>query len=603
LSFDRAIALRPDHAGAFNNRGSALVELQRPQDALASYNRAIALNPSDPEFFHNRANVLRDLDRPREALANYDHAIALNPRHADSYNNRGLVLSELRRLDEALASYDRAVALKPDYAVGFANRAAVLRVLNRSDDALASYEKAFELNPTLKYLEGARLHAKLQICDWSNYADDCAHLVSNVASGNPASVPFEFIAAVSSPTEALTCAKLFACDRYPASSTPLWNGEIYAHDRIRIAYLSADFHNHATACLMAGLFECHDRFRFETIAMSFGLEKDDPMRQRLKSSFDRYLDVSTLSEKAIAQKVRSLDVDIVVDLKGFTKNARTGIFAYRPAPIQVNYLGYPGTMGVDYIDYIIADKVVLPFDQKAFYREKIVHLPDCYQVNDSKRRIAAGTSTRAQAGLPESGFVFCCFNNGFKITPALFGIWMRLLKSVEGSVLWLLEDNRAARTNLCREAAAQGVDPARIVFAARIGTDDHLARHRLADLFLDTLPYGAHTTASDALWAGLPLLTCLGTTFPGRVGASLLQALGLPELIAESLADYERLALAFARDAPALAALKAKLARNRESEPLFDTKRFTHALEAAFAHMHDRHKNGLPPMHFAVPEG
>jgi protein O-GlcNAc transferase len=419
-------------------------------------------------------------------------------------------------------------------------------------------------------------------------------------NGLPASSPFPLLAIPTSAGVQLECAKRYSADQHAASSAPLWRGQRYSHDRIRVAYLSADLHAHATAQLMAGLFEQHDKSRFETIAMSFGPALDSDMRQRLVRSFDRFIDVRALSDEAIAELIYSMEADIAVDLKGFTRDARTNILAKRPAPIQVSYLGYPGTMGANYIDYLIADRVVVPDDQHNAFSEKVVCLPDSYQVNDTHRRNAAITPSRTEAGLPEGGFIFCCFNNNFKITPDVFDVWMRLLKEIEGSVLWLIAGNSVAPANLRREAALRGVAAERLIFAPRTGSEDHLARHRLADLFLDTYYCNAHTTASDALWAGVPVLTCSGATFAGRVAGSLLTAVGLPELITHSLDDYEVLALKLARDPALLAALRQKLACHRETYPLFNTERFARHIEAAYIEMWERCQRGEPPQSFAV---
>jgi predicted O-linked N-acetylglucosamine transferase (SPINDLY family) len=359
-----------------------------------------------------------------------------------------------------------------------------------------------------------------------------------------------------------------------------------------VAYLSADFHDHATAYLMAEFFERHDSTRFETIAISFGPDRQDGMRQRLRQAFGQFIDVRGHSDAEVAQLLRSLEVDIAVDLKGYTQDCRTGILARRCAPVQVNYLGFPGTMGAPYIDYIVGDATVTPPGCERFYTEHIVRLPHSYQVNDRQRAIAAQTPTRQQQGLPDEGFVFACFNNNYKITPEVFGIWMRLLAQVQGSVLWLLADNDAAPAHLRSEAAARGIDSRRLVFAPRAPLPEHLARHRLADLFLDTLPYNAHTTASDALWAGLPVLTCLGASFAGRVAASLLRAAGLPELVATSLADYEALAFALATTPGRLAALRARLERSRLECPLFDTAAFVRSMERAYEEMVRRARAG-----------
>jgi predicted O-linked N-acetylglucosamine transferase (SPINDLY family) len=389
-------------------------------------------------------------------------------------------------------------------------------------------------------------------------------------------------------------------DECPASPQKLWRGERYAHDRIRLAYLSTDLRAHAVGFLIVGAFEHHDKSRFETTGISLGADDKSETRARIEAAFDRFINVGEKSDNEVGTLLREMEIDIVVDLNGFTGHPRTRILAQRPAPIQVNYLGYPGTMGADYIDYIIADPIVITPNEEPYYTEKIAYLPETYQANDSRRRRVERQPTRAEAGLPETGFVFSSFNNTYKVSPEMFAIWMRLLARVEGSVLWLLEDNEFAAANLRREAAARSVNPDRLIFAPRTRPESHLARQTLADLFLDTLPYNAHTTASDALWAGLPVITTPGTTFPGRVAASLLTAIGLPELIAPSLDDYERLALTLARDPDALAAVKAKLASHRESFPLFDTKRFTRHLEAAFRKMWERHRQGLPPQTFAV---
>jgi protein O-GlcNAc transferase len=413
-------------------------------------------------------------------------------------------------------------------------------------------------------------------------------------------MPFENVAVSGSPRDQLECARLWIGDTCPARATPLWSGQRYRHDRIRLAYLSADFHEHAIAYLVAGLFEQHDRTRFDTIGISFCPDRDSEIRTRLKSSVGRFIDVRNKTDLEAAALLRDMEVDVAVDLTGLTGGSRPGMLALRPAPIQVNYLGYPGTMGADYIDYVIADRTVIPESDRPHYSEKVVYLPDTYAAADSRRRIADPTTSRAEAGLPETGFVFCSFNNSYKITPCMFDIWMRLLREIDGSVLWLLAADEAAVANLRREASARGVAADRLVFAQRTPVADHLARHALADLFLDTLPYNAHTTASDALWAGLPLVTCPGSTFAGRVAASLLNAVGLPEFVTHSLEDYAALALRLARDCDFLTATKSKLAQNRGTHPLFDTARFTRNIEAAYERMWALFQNGEPAAGFDV---
>jgi len=596
---DLAIALNPTVAELHNNRGSALKEVRRPEEALASYGNAIALDSNYANAFYNRGNVLKDLQRFEEALADYDRAIALNPDHAESLNNRGIALRGLRRLDEAVASYDRAIALRPADASFFCNRGHVLTDMKRFDAAAASYHQAMALNPNIDFVPGLHLHAKMHACDWTGFDAECATINAAVESGRAAAVPFQLLAMPSSAAIQHQCARLYVSNQYPALA-PLWRGERYRHDRMRIAYLSSDLSDHAVGYLIIGLFEQHDKARFETFAMSFAPPSDSEMRHRVMRAFDHFTDVYMLSDAATAESIRRLEVDILVDLQGFTRDARVNILARRPAPIQVNYLGYPGTMGADYVDYLIADRVVLPEEQRAHYSENVVYMPDSYQANDVGRRIGTVAPSRAQAGLPETGLVFCSFNNNFKITPDIFDVWMRLLRAIDGSVLWLLAGNASAPGNLRREAAQRGIAPERLIFAPTMTLENHLARHRLADLFLDTLYYNAHTTASDALWVGLPVLTCAGGTFAGRVAASLLSAIGLPELITYSLDDYEAQALRLARDPVLLASIRDKLAMHRLSHPLFDTERFTRNIEAAYATMWERFQRGEPPQSFSV---
>ncbi len=584
-SFDQALALNPGYVQALYGRGSALAKLHRPREALIDLDRALALKPDDSEALIVRGHVLKELSRYEESLASYDRALALKPDHGEALVKRGNVLFDLKRHEQALTSYDRALAINPDDAEAHNSRGAVLHELKRSEEALASFEKAVATEPDHPHAFGGALGAAMVICDWTKKAKLAGELEAQIIERKSFIPPFMLLGCSGNPSLQLQCAKNFIQDKIPARPAPLYKGAVWHHDRIRIAYLSADFHRHATAYLITELFELHERSRFEVLGVSFGPDDGSTMRTRVTGAFDQFHDVRSRSDREVAELLNELQVDIAVDLKGFTTDCRPGILAHRPAPIQVNYLGYPGTMGADFIDYVVADKVVLPCDQQLFFTEKIVHLPDCYQVNDSKRKIAAQMPQRRDAGLPEQGFVFCCFNNNHKITAPVFDVWMRILRKVEGSVLWLLRDNHSAERNLHMEAAARGVDPARLVFADRLNLDEHLARHRLADLFLDTIPFNAHTTASDALWAGLPLLTCRGESFAGRVAASLLHAIGLPELVTNGLEDYEALALKLAIDPPLLKTVRLKLEQNRLRNPLFDTDRFRRHIEAAYTIM------------------
>jgi protein O-GlcNAc transferase len=600
-SYDRALVVRPGYAEALCHRGNLLCELGRRAEALASYEQALAIKPDYAEALYNLGNALCALERHAEALAGYERALAIRPDYAEAFFNRGYALCALERHAEALASYDWALAIKANYPEARYARGTTLLDLQRYEEAIEEFERLRLAAPDYEYAQGQLLNAKLCSCDWQNYDRDVALIKNEVAAGKRAIFPFTMLAASDSPSAQLQCAKTYGSDQYAVSEKAVWNGERYCHERIRVAYLSADFHDHATAYLIAGLIEAHDRTRFETVAISFGPDNEDRLRARLKHAFDRFLDVSRNVDYETARLLKDLEIDIAVDLKGYTRGGRTGIFSFRPAPVQVNWLGFPGTLGLDYIDYIIADRFVIPEDAHAFYTEQVVYLPDSYYPTDGGLQISGETPTRAAAGLPEAGFVFCSFNNNYKISPAVFDVWMRLLNQVEGSVLWLLEGSAAAVRNLRQNAAVRGVDQDRLVFAPRMRLDDHLARQRLAGLVLDTLPYNAHTTASDALWAGVPVVTCLGSTFVGRVAASLLNAVGLPELITGALAEYETLALQLARDPGLLTTLKAKLARNRQTFPLFDTDRLRRHIESAYQTMWERCQEGLPPASFTVP--
>ena len=634
-SYDKALTIKPDHVAALNNRGNTLQELGRPLEALASYDRALAIQPAHAQSIYNRGIVLRELQRPAEALASFDRVLSIKPDHVDALNNRGVVLRVLNRPLEALASYDRALSIKPGYVDVLNNRASALRDLKRPAEALAtidhalaiepdhadtlcnrgialrdlkrpaeslaSFEAALAIAPDHRYAFAGMAYAALAICDWARTAVIAGELESRVAQRHSVIPPFTLLGYGSDPSVQLECARWSIESEIPVAAQPPRKAATRPDDKLRIAYLSTDFRRHPVASLIAELIELHDRARFEVVGISYGPDDQSDLRERLVRAFDQFHDVRSRSDRDVAELLNHMQVDIAVDLSGRTQDARLGILAHRPAPVQATYLGYAGTTGAGFIDYVIADRTVLPFDQQPFYTEKIVHLPDCFQANDSTRKIAAATPTRSEAGLPDGGFVFCCFNNNFKITRPVFDVWIRLLRAVAGSVLWLSQDNAEAKENLHKAAAARGVDPARLIFAPRVeGDDEHLARHRLADLFVDTLPYNAHATASDALWAGLPLLTCRGASFAGRVAASLLHAAGLPELATNDLAEYEALALRLAADAALLGAFRHRLAQNRTACPLFDTDRFRRHIEEAYTTMWELQRRGENPRSFSV---
>ena len=637
-SFDRVLAITPNHVEALNNRGSMLQELKRPAEALASFEQALAIRPDYVEALYNRGNALQDLNRAAAALPSYDHALALKPDHAQAlynrgnalrnlhrraeavgsfdralaikpdyvvaHNNRGLVLRDLGRFAEALESFERALTIEPDFADAHYNRGVVLRNLSRFAEAVASFERALAIEPDHRHAFSEMADAALSLCDWARTETFAGELEARIAQPSSIISPFTFLGYGGELPLQLECARRYVGNQLPSSVVPLSKEAALDHAKIRIAYLSSDFRQHPVACLIAGLFERHDRTRFEIAGISTGPDDRSDMRARLVQAFDRFHDVQSKSDLDAAKLLNDLDIDILVDLNGHTLGSRLGILARRPAPIQVSYLGYAGTMGADFVDYVLADETVLPVDQQPFFSEKVVYLPDCFQVNDSRREIAAATPARGEVGLPDDGFVFCCFNNSYKITPLIFDIWMRLLRTVEGSVLWLSAATEEAMRNLGGQAAARGVDPGRVIFAPRLAhLKDHLARHRLADLFVDTLPFNAHTTASDALWAGLPVLTCRGASFPGRVAASLLSAAGLPELVTSDLREYEALALRLATDASLLRGLRQRLEQDRATCPLFDTDRFRRHIEDAYSTMWELRRRGESPRSFSIEHG
>lgn len=599
-AYRKAATLNPRFVEAHTNCVNVLRKLGRTEEAIAVCEEIAATRPDAAEPYFSLGNILKELSRPGQAIAAYRRAVALRPSFAEAYANLGNVLQGEEAFDEAIEAYRAALSLNPDLAEAHANMGAALESLNRLKEAIESYRKAVELNPRLVPIRLWLHHKRRQICDWEGIEADEPELRALLTSKqtNPAH-PFPILSMAASAREQLHAARAFA-ENFKQPAFEHRQEDFRGAKKLKIGYLSSDFCRHATALLTAELFERHDRSRFEIVAYSHGKDDRSELGQRLREAFDDFIDIRAMRDDEAATRIKADGIAILIDLKGYTKGARTGIAARRPAPVQVSFLGYPGTMGAPFIDYIIADPFVLPMDQQTFYSEKIVHLPYCYQPNDSKRLIANITPTRAECGLPEQGFVFCSFNNGYKITPEFFGIWMRLLQTVPGSVLWLLDSNDLVKDNLRREASRHGVDPARLVFAPRLTPPEHLARHRLADLFLDTLPYNAHTTASDALWAGLPVLTCAGSTFAGRVAGSLLNAMDLPELITHSLSDYEGMARRLAREPASLQGLRLRLLGNRLSAPLFDTPRYVRLYETALTQIWERWASGKGPQAFAV---
>ena len=583
--FDAVLLQRPGAAGALNNRGDTLLALKLPAEALRDFENALAIQPGMAQAHLGKGIALQRLHRLEESLPCFDRASQIWPDLADAYFFSALSRERLGQLEQAVAQYDKSLALEPEGFAAMVNRATVLLKLKRFADAAAAFAGVEHLAPGNGQSLNGMAFAAAHACDWTRWDQTRDALAAALRAGKTEIQPAGLVPYSDDPALMRIAAANLTADL--PRSAPLWRSKPFSGKKIKLAYCSADFHTHATSQLMVEVWEKHDRERFDIIAFDYGPDDGSALRARVKNSFDHFHEVEGGSAAAIAGLIADKGVDIAVDLKGLTDKAMTAIFAHRPAPVQVNYLGYPGTMGADFMDYILADAVVAPLAQQVFYAEKILHLPDCYQPNDRARLVSPAGMIRAEAELPEQGFVFCCFNNNWKITPPTFDIWMRLLNAVPGSVLWLLQDNDEAVANLRAHAAARGVAENRLIFAPRVEPGLHLARQRLADLFLDTLPYNAHTTASDALWLGLPVLTCLGGGFPGRVAASLNTAIGVPELIAENLDAYEKLALALAQEPARLAALRQKLDANRLTTPLFDSGRFTRNLEAAYEKMRE----------------
>jgi protein O-GlcNAc transferase len=593
-AFERCIQKAGEHFESLHELGVAWSALGEDLKALDAFRRAERKNPHSAGLQANMGDCLSALRCFGDALGRYERALALEPRLARAWSGRGDVLAHLQRGQDALDSYARALALAPDDAPSWMGRATVLMLMDQHAEALAACEKVGQLAPDTEYLGGTWMLASQYMVRWADWAARVADLQKRVDEGHKAAPPFSLFTTPVDSATLLRAAQIYARDQYPAQETAPFKSRA-AGRKLRVGYFSNDFRNHATSLLMARLFECHDRTRFDWYGFAIGQHAPDAMSARVAAAFDRFEQAGKRDDASIAALARELEIDIAIDLNGHTAGARPMIFAHRAAPVQVNYLGFPGSMGCDYIDYIVADETVIPLAHHAHYAEKVVSLPGAYQVNDNTKRIADDAGTREQHGLPTQGFVFASFNNLYKLTPPLFDVWMRLLRAVPGSVLWLMAGDAAAQANVLEEVRSRGVDPARIVWAPRLDVANHLARHAHADLFLDTFYYCAHTTCSDALWAGLPVLTLAGKTFASRVSASLLNSIGLPELITHDVANYEAQAMRWATSPEALGDLRQRLCAQRTTTPLFDTERFARQIESAYEAIWARHADGLPP--------
>ncbi len=600
--YERVAKLTPPHFGVLNNCGVVLRKLGRPAEALERFDRALALKPDYAEALANRGKLLvEQLDRPADGLAGFDRSLQLRPDHADTWSNRAVALTALDRFPEALASCDRALALDARQTDALFNRAGLLERLKCFDEAARAWERVLKAEPTRPYLHGRVLHARLQCCDWHDYEALRSQIEAGIVAGKLEDEPWQMLAHCTSPALQSRAAEIVAADRYPASPAPLWKGERYEHGRLRIAWLSGGFRAQVEAQTMASLLEHHDKTRCETFGLSVGMNDGSPMRRRIEAAFEHFVDARNWTDEQVARWAREQEIDILVIVAAYMSDSRLGILRHRPSPLQVNF-GSMGTIGADYVDYVVADRHFLPPGLDGFFKEKALRLPGAVMKYYAPPEIAGPPPSRSSLGLPEAGFVFCCFNNSYKIQPATFDVWMRLLRDNEHSVLWLRETSATAKANLQAEASRRGVAPKRLVFAPFAASyDDHLARFRAADLFVDAFPYNAHTTACEALWAGLPLVTLSGETAVSRVAGSLLHAAGLDELVAADLPEYERKIRALVASPERQVELREILARVRSSGALFDPAGYCRWLETGFTMMNERQRQGLPPAPLDVP--
>ena len=598
-SVDRGCAEVPPDPIALFVRGLLLLQRSDNPAALSAFDAAIALDGSLAAAYLGRASALAREGVVPEALAAFQLAREADPHNAQVLVRLGHWLIQLSRFDAAAAAFADALAIDARNVAALRGRAQCLAAAGRAAQAVDAYTRLLAVEPDAPYMRGERLHLRLHCCDWRGFEEERRAIAEGVRLGERVDTPGSFLTHGESAADQLSCARIFAAeafarpDRLDAAIRGL------PGERYRIAYVSADFGAHATAYLAAGLFEAHDRSRFETFAISLGPDDGSAMRARLTRAFDHFEDVGARSDRDIAQRLQALGIDIAIDLKGHTLGARPGIFAYRPAPVQLSFLGYPGTLGTDCMDYLVADHTVVPAAERHHYVERMIYLPESYQVNDPSRAVGPPVS-RTAAGLPLAGIVFCCFNNAYKIMPAVFDDWMQILRGVPGSILWLLHANETATANLRDAAQSRGVAPDRLLFAPWLPAPEHLARCALADVFLDTLPYNAHTTASDALWSGVPVVTRAGSGFASRVATSLLRTVGLGHLSVASRPAYVQLAVHLAQAPDELAALKRNLAGARAQSSLFDSARYARCLEGAFEEIIARARRGAAPADLEV---
>ena len=594
-SYKKALNLHPEFLDAYLNLGDIYEDSNQLEDSLMSLERAVEIDSTNSLAFNNLGVTLKSLNRIDDAVNSFKRAIEIEPDNPQGHFNLGVALRSLNKIDDAIKSFEKTIALDPNSGESYFFLGELYRVTNQHKIALFNFNKAFSINPNIDFLFGAILNTKMHLSLWEDLEDNLKILTNKINNNEKVVSPFALMALIDDPEIQIKASQIYANFNYPQNDSIFPVKPYKNHKKIRLGYFSADFHNHPTMHLMIELFELHDRERFEVYAFSFGPNQQDKWRQRASLSFDQFIDVRLKSDKEISTLSREKEIDIAVNLGGYTQATRTGIFANFAAPIQVNFLVFPGTMGSNYFDYIVADHTVISSENKYHFSEKIVYMPDTYQSNISEREVSNKTILRHELGLPEEGFIFCCFNNVHKILPPTFESWMRILKSVDESVLWLYANKESVIANILETASSLGVDKNRIIFAKHAPVEDHLNRIGKADLFLDTLPYNAHTTASDALRMGVPVITLIGKSFASRVAASLLNAVNMPELITRTQQQYESTAIELALHSEKLDNIKVKLNANLPSSALFDCRMFTKNLELAYDEMHQKSQSGLKP--------
>jgi predicted O-linked N-acetylglucosamine transferase (SPINDLY family) len=598
--YEKSLKLNPKNEKVWLNYGVCLFLVNDFWSALRAFDETLLINPQSAEALMNKGNCLRELKRFDESRFCHERAIELQPTSGDVWSNFGVLLNTLKHHDEALECYRKATHFNPLLAEAWSNRGAALNDLGQTEEALASYKRAFEIKPNAPYIQGELFHSQMRLCQWDDFDLGCRRIRAALLRGDRVSNPFAVLGFLDDPALQKLCAQIYSDNNLKTQAPPDLRRNEEGNNRIRLGYFSMDFREHPVAYLIDDVISHHDRSNFEVYAFSFDIGLGDSMTEKFKKSFDMFFNVANLSDEETVQLARGYQIDIAIDLGGYTQDARTQIFANRIAPIQISYLGFPGTMGTSCIDYLVGDEVVIHEGNRQHFSEKIIFMPDSFQANPNSRPYGLPNSSRMNYGLPERGFIFCCLNNTWKITPRVFEAWARILSLVPESILWLYVGNDAARKNLRAKLKALGIEPERLVFSEKVSRARYFDQYRFADLFLDTLPYNGGTTASDALWMGLPVLTVQGDSFAARMASSLLCALDLSELVTCSLSEYEEVAVALAKNPIKLSAIKMKLLANKLTHSLFDPKIFTKNLESSYQAVINRHRSGLQPADITV---